>query len=168
MRCAHCGHSMRFRDGFQFRLDGGHRCSSCRKVYFLAGYPALRTSWPIVVGLLFAGAYLGFIFLLAEGLNHLWIAIPYWAAVLAVGQALFMHILRDAPTAPSLPNHLIYRRRWLNVGLLVWMTMFLASLAVRGVSDNRDLADYVGIAGGIVAFVCLIIGFAGGRSTAAE
>jgi len=157
MHCAHCNHQMRYIDWFQFRWDNSYRCRSCKNVFYVEE-KAIRKRVPIVTGLLFAAAYLGFLYLASSGIINGWIAILYWIAWYPLGTLVMALALEDAPTIAIRPMRHIRRKKWFTAGMIACLAAILAAFVARRFGADDEVADSIEVTGGIVWAICAFVG----------
>lgn len=159
MRCAHCGHSLRYRNLFRFRADGGHRCESCREVFYLD--PALARKHLRPINLLLVAIFVGgFMLILGNELMTVWLMPLYLAAFFPIFAAAYYFALNDIPTIQSLPPRVLWRRRCFNYGIFFWaIGQGLAFLSKPYVPAD-DWSHYFSITGTSIFILFAIAGYA--------
>ena len=157
MRCAHCGQRMKLRWWFQFRLDGGYRCSSCRHISYIEDV-VVRNSQQPIMSITAISVLLVLVSLRLTGLMDVRIMLLIMYSLLLPITAVYRFALRDAPTVTTLPAYIIRRRLLINIGVTVVFVTQLGGLAARELGFVGGPSLIVQLFGSLIAVVCFVLG----------
>ena len=155
MRCAHCRNEVPYRAWYQFRLDGGYRCRSCRKVYYIEDR-VVQSQALAHLFLMFIMYVIGLFVLIENELLTRMVLAAYLLGLVPISVSVFAVVLEDAPSVRRIPEYQIRRRRWVHFGMIIFLLTNVLTLLIQPQELDPQAVHFIRISGGFLFVACLV------------